>query len=291
MKVVYLACQETLPGSENRRVDAFEHDLMMAQLQPAFKAEACELRDVLWDDKTVDWPSLDAVIIGTTWDYTERYDEYLKTINQINAVTPVFNSPSLVDWNTDKRYLRDLASDGVRIIPTHWVDDPETEVDWASLFDEFDTDKLVIKHQVGANADGQVLLKRGDSAPTLDKAVMIQPFLRAVQEEGEHSMIFIDGQFSHALTKQPASGDYRIQSAYGGIEIEASPPKEDVNTALSVLEALPEKPLYARVDMLRDNHGQLSLIELELVEPFLYPVQGPELGTRLIQALKRKLQF
>lgn len=289
MKVVYLACQETLPGSANRRVDAFEHDLMMEQLQPAFADAACSVVDLLWDDPSIDWTSFDAAIIGTTWDYCDRYDEYLRTINQINAITPVFNSPALVDWNTNKRYLRDLADDGVRVIPTIWLDDPQKEVDWTSLYDEFVTDKLVIKQQIGANADGQILLNRGEATPQISKPVMIQPFLTAVQDEGEHSFIFIDGQFSHALIKQPAAGDYRIQSAYGGIEIDATPPLEDINTARATLEALDETPLYARVDMLRDNQGQLSLIELELVEPFLYPLQGPELGSRLVEALKRRL--
>ena len=119
--------------------------------------------------------------------------------------------------------------------------------------------------------------------------MMVQPFLPAIAEEGEISFVMVDGELSHALVKRPAKGDYRIQSAYGGFEIPIEPSAEDLAAAKAVLAALDETPLYARVDMLRADDGGLLLMELELIEPYLYPLQGEGLGARLAEALLARL--
>ena len=119
--------------------------------------------------------------------------------------------------------------------------------------------------------------------------MMVQPFLSKIQEEGEYSFIFIDGAFSHALLKQAKSGDYRIQSSYGGWETPVSPSTEDMADATAILGLMDEMPLYARVDMIRDTDERLVLMELELIEPYLYPKEGPELGPRMAQAVKARL--
>ena len=108
-------------------------------------------------------------------------------------------------------------------------------------------------------------------------------------EEGEFSFIFIDGVFSHALIKRAASGDYRIQSSYGGTEEKIEPDREDLRAATAMIETLDAPPLYARVDMLRAETGELLLMELELIEPYLYPQQGPDLGPLIAKALTRRL--
>jgi hypothetical protein len=120
---------------------------------------------------------------------------------------------------------------------------------------------------------------------------MIQPFLPAIQSEGEHSFIFIDGQFSHGLLKRAQSGEYRIQSLYGGIEVPIDPMPADRAAAAAVMAALPfaDPPLYARIDMVRRPDGVLAVIEAELIEPYLYPLQDARFGERLAQAVLRRL--
>ena len=285
MHLAYLACQATLPGSPNRRVDAFEHDQMMDCLRPAFKAHGGTVTDVSWDDETVDWSRFDAVLIGTTWDYQDNLPAFLSVLEHIETHTPVFNSRALIKWNTDKCYLRDLGDKGVRLIPTIWMDKVTPEA-IAEAFDTLGADTLIAKRQVGAGAEGQHKLKRGEVVPEMPHAMMVQPFMPSILEEGELSFVFIGGEFSHALLKTAADGDYRIQSCYGGIETPIEPSGEDIAAAKAVLAACDETPLYARIDMVRADDGGLVLMEMELVEPFLYPLQGPELGTRLYAALK-----
>ncbi|MEO0883328.1 MAG: hypothetical protein AAFY34_11460 [Pseudomonadota bacterium] len=287
MRLAYLSSDVTLPGSPNRRSDAFEHDYMMEALRAGIKDVAgsdAEWIDIAWDDRQANWADFDAAMIGTAWDYWDRQAEFLETLERISDATRLYNSPEIVRWNSHKGYLRDLGQKGARLIPTVWMDHPDAmSVDGA--FDVLETEKLVLKRQVGAGADGQHLVARGEALPDLQHAMMAQPFLPAILAEGELSFVFIGGAFSHALVKRAAHGDYRIQSTYGGTEEAVTPRPEDLAAATAVLGYLEETPLYGRVDMLRAPDGGLLLMELELIEPYLYPHQGPELGRRVAEAL------
>ena len=287
-KIAYLASKVTLPGSPTRRSDAFEHDYMMDALRAPFAEKGLDIIDVDWADPTQNWADYGAAIIGTTWDYWDHADQFLATLDTIEAQTQLHNPAALVRWNAHKRYLEDLQQKGARLIPTLWID----RVDQAAFdaaFAELGSDDLVFKRQVGAGAAGQYRLKPGDALPDMPHPMMVQPFLDRIQTEGEYSFIFIGGQFCHALLKQAKAGDYRIQSSYGGFETPVSPAPEDLADAQAVLNTLDEMPLYARVDMLRDADGRLLLMELELIEPYLYPVEGPNLGPMMADALAEKL--
>lgn len=289
MKIAYLSCEFCFPGERSDQVDMREHQHMMSALKPVFESNGSTIKDVKWDAKQVDWSTFDAVIIGTAWDYIDRCDEFLATLDAIDTHTPVFNRPSTVRWNCDKNYLRTLEAKGIGVIPTLWIDDPQSIVDWPAAFKSLGTEKLVVKRQIGANATGQFLLNKGATAETLSHPMMIQPFLTAVADEGEYSFIFVDGELSHCLIKKPSSGDYRIQATYGGIEAAITPAQKDITKARSVLRLLDELPLYARVDMVRGADGSLLLMELELIEPFLYPLQGPDFANHLFTALSKRL--
>jgi len=136
------------------------------------------------------------------------------------------------------------------------------------------TDKVVIKPQIGGGAWRQVLYSKGEPFPSKDElppeAALIQAFLPSVQSEGEYSFLYFGGQFSHAVLKQAKAGEYRIQSVYGGRETTYVPTREDRDAARAVLDVLDFTPLYARVDLLRGLDGRLKLIELEMIEPYLY---------------------
>lgn len=289
MKIAYLASQVTLPGTPNRRDDAFEHDCMMDALRPAFAAKGLTVEDVSWDDGQADWGCYAAAIIGTAWDYWDRQDEFLEALERIGGATRLFNPVELVRWNIHKTYLRDLESRGARIIPTLWLDKVDAD-SAAAAFETLGTDDLVFKRQVGAGADGQHRLHRSAPVPDMPHPMMVQPFLPAIQSEGEYSFIFIGGDFCHALIKRAVPGDYRIQSKYGGRETPVDPPADDLADAAAIIAMLEEAPLYARVDMVRGEDGRLVLMELEMIEPYLYPLEGPRLGQMLAEAVTRRLE-
>lgn len=287
-RIAYLASKVTLPGSPLRRSDAFEHDRMMDAMRAPFEAKGFSVEDVDWADEALDWSQFDAALIGTTWDYWDHADLFLEALERIETQTRLFNPAALVRWNSDKRYLQGLAEKGVRTIPTLWID-RVGEDSFRAAFETLNSDDLVFKRQVGAGADGQFRLSPTDALPDMPYPMMVQPFLSKIQEEGEYSFIFIDGKFSHALLKQAKSGDYRIQSTYGGTETPVTPGGADLQDASEILNMLDETPFYARVDMLRGSDKRLVLMELELIEPYLYPVEGPNLGALMAEALVTRL--
>jgi hypothetical protein len=287
-KIAYLASRVTLPGSPIRRTDAFEHDYMMDALRGPFAARGMRVEDVAWDDTKADWADFDAVIIGTTWDYWDRLEEFLAALVRIEGQTRLFNGSALVRWNARKTYLRELETKGAKLIPTLWLDVAD-EAAAKAAFGTLGADDLVFKRQVGAGAKDQHRVKRGEPIPSMRHAMMVQPFLPMIQTEGELSFIFIDGEFCHALIKRAQPGDYRIQSTYGGREEKLTPSTEDLAAARAIIGTLDEAPLYGRVDMLRGDGGGLLLMELEVIEPYLYPVEGPELGERMAAGVARRL--
>ena len=290
MKIGYLSSHSVLPENPERRADAFEHDLQIECLAPAFAETGFDLCVLQWDEPETEWTEFSAVIIGTVWDYADKCDEFLSTLDKIERCgVPVFNPGELVQWNARKTYLRDLQSKGARCIPTLWPECPAS-ADLQRAFDKLKCDDIVVKRQVGAGAFGQMRLKRGDVLPDYPYPAMIQPFMSPIQTEGEFSFIMIDGELSHALLKRAKAGEYRIQSLYGGFEEKIDPSEKDIAAARAVLETLSTMPLYARVDMIRTDDGALTLMELELIEPYLYPVQADRLGEMFAAAMVRRLR-
>ncbi len=266
---------------------------MIAALEPAFKAQGLSLRVADWEAPIEQFAGIDLVMLGTAWDYQDKAPAFLAKLDALQArgIT-VCNSAEIVRWNVTKTYLRELARRGAQTIPTQWLDDV-TAADALAAMDAFECDQVVIKRQIGAGALGQELLNR-DSLPPSDwrfgHAAMVQPFLSAIAEEGELSFVFIDGELSHVVRKRPAKGDYRIQSLYGGLENTHTPTAEEAAEAKAIIAALPfDPPLYARIDMLRGSDDLLMVMEAEMIEPYLYPEQGPELGECLARAIAKRV--
>nr|WP_247714143.1 hypothetical protein [Qipengyuania xiamenensis] len=202
------------------------------------------------------------------------------------------NPPTVVRWNAEKRYLRELERRGAAIVPTLWLDDAG-HGDVAAAMEQFGTDRVVVKRQVGAGGLGQHSFSR-DDMPAQDwrmgRPCMVQPFLPSVVEEGEYTFLFIDGEFSHGVLKRAAQGEYRIQSLYGGYETDFTPSQADLAGAEAIVAALPfDDLLYCRIDMARLPSGKLAVMEAEAIEPYLYPEQGPGLGARLAKAILARL--
>ncbi|MEP5171399.1 MAG: hypothetical protein ABJP48_03105 [Erythrobacter sp.] len=282
-----------MPNSGERRGDAYEHDLMIAALQPAFEARGLDLRVIDWEDDLAAFDGVSLALLGSSWNYQDNHAAFLSKLDALEACgILVCNSSKIARWNARKTYLRELANKGARTIPTRWLDDVGRD-EIKQAFAHFECEKLVVKRQIGAGAEGQLIFGHAtlpEDGWNYGHPAMLQPFLPAIAREGELSFIFVDGEFCHALRKRAAPGEYRIQSLYGGKEENYAASRDDIAQAAIVLGALPfPKPLYARIDMLREGEKDLLVMEAELVEPYLYPEQGPQLGPKLANAIAKRI--
>ncbi len=273
-KIAILASDNMMPDSKAPRGDIFEREEQMAKLRPAFADLGMELDLVRWRQAPDLADKYDAMLPLLVWDYAEGNREaFLRAMAEICQKTNLFNRFDILKWNSNKSYLQDLTNQGAPTIPCLHVD-KVTEKNIKRAFDEFDTDKLVVKPDIGAGAWRQAIVKKSEPIPTPEQlppaGALIQPFMKSVQEIGEYSFLYFGGGFSHALLKQAKKGDYRIQSIYGGTETPYIPTKAERAQARAVLDVLDFTPLYARVDLVPDNNGNLLLIELEMIEPYLY---------------------
>jgi hypothetical protein len=198
------------------------------------------------------------------------------------ADRPLFNTAPLLAWNTRKTYLRALEAKGIPIVPSRFGRADAESI--AAAFESFSTDELVVKPQVSGGSYRTARVRPGDAIEPLDDAI-IQPFVPAVSGEGELSFLFIGGSFSHAVRKVAKPGDFRIQPQFGGQFSRFEPEPVQLALAETVIAALPEPSLYARVDLLRLADDSLALMELEAIEPDLYPHMAPELPARLADAV------
>jgi len=295
-RVCFLSSADVMPGQQDGRDDAFEFDLEFGALSKACAAAGITLEAQVWDSG-FDPSDYAGFMVGTVWDYPPKKALFLETLDRLNTHAPVHNSPAIVRWNIEKRYLKALADAGAPSIDTLWADKADAQ-SIAQGFERFGGDRIVVKPLVGGGAWRQALIKAGEPLPSEEALppaeCLIQPFLPAVPQEGEYSLVFFGGQFSHALNKRPKAGDYRVQSLYGATETPWSPSPAELALARKVLECAAEITgetdlLYARVDMVRGLDGQLVVMELEVIEPYLYPEQGPNMGEVFVQALKAKL--
>jgi len=225
----------------------------------------------------------DATLALFAWGYhfdVARWDAMLAAWP---ADRPLFNPPGLLAWNSRKTYLLALAAAGVPIVPSRFGRADAASV--IAAFDAFGCDELVVKPQISAGSHRTVRVRRGDPVEPLEDAIL-QPFLPAIADEGELSLFAIGGNFSHAARKVATGGDFRVQPQFGGRFSSYVPDAEAMRMFDAVLAALPQIPLYARIDMLRRADGKLGLIEVEAIEPDLYVGVEPQVPARLVAALR-----
>jgi glutathione synthase/RimK-type ligase-like ATP-grasp enzyme len=266
-----------------------------APLVRALDASGVDAEPAVWSDDSVDWTRYRGVVIRSCWDYHLRLPEFLAWVDALErGRVPVWNSPATLRWNTSKHYLRDLAERGVSVPPTAWL--PQGDDDASQSLLDTGWRDVVLKPAVSASAfeTWRTTLPLDDA----DRArlarlhahsdVLVQPFLAEVQRAGELSLMYLDGRFSHAVVKRPASRDFRVQAEHGGTAERVEASGAIVGWGDGVLRALDEMPLYARVDLVETGDGPL-LMELELVEPSLFFGLAPEAATRLAAAVRARL--
>jgi hypothetical protein len=251
----------------------------------------------IWDDPAVDWRAYDAVLIRTTWDYQEKLPAFLAWVHEVSTQTQLFNPPEVVQWNTHKSYLRDLEDKGVPIIPTAWLE-AGSRPNLKALLADHGWEHAFLKPMVGAVARETLRFRAddlGDAQAHIDRllpheGLMLQPYLSRVETHGEVSTIHIDGALAQVVQKVPVPGDYRVQDDWGATDHSTTLEPDELALSERVLAAAPLSDLlYARVDYLRDDNGQLNVTELELIEPSLFFRHCPESGLQLADALMRRL--
>jgi hypothetical protein len=250
----------------------------------------------IWSDPAVDWRGFDALVIRTPWDYFERPVEFRAWLDErIASGVHMMNSGEILEWNFDKRYLRDLAAAGVAVIPTIVVargDRPDV----VALSRAQGWEEIVVKPSISGSAYRTHRFRlddaprhRDDVARILDdRDLLIQPFLPEIMSGGELSLLFFDGVFSHAVCKRPRAGDYRVQFNHGGTHETVQARDEWIEGARACIAAAPALPVYARVDgVIRE--GQFLLMELEIFEPLMFLAEHPEAPARFARAIHRRL--
>ena len=181
------------------------------------------------------------------------------------------NPVAVLRWNSDKAYLSELAAKGVAVVPTVEV----AALDDAGLADArraLGAEEVVIKPAISGGADGthRIAVGAGVPADALGQRRLVQPMMPGILSDGEFSLFFFDGRFSHAIVKRPAAGDFRVQEQFGGRETAWDASDAAQALAAAALAAAPAPPVYARVDMVGDAAGELHIMELELIEPSLF---------------------
>lgn len=264
-----------------------ERDDDLDFLVPALVRGNAEVETPGWSDPRVDWGSFSVAMLSSTWDYHERPDEFRRWLRGAARSTRLRNPLDVVEWNLDKRYLRELAAAGVPTIPTVWCE-PGGESEAAAEIDGLGWPDVVVKPVVDLGARNLVRIDSGlvpAMLPRFPAATMAQPYLASIVDQGELSLVYLGGELSHALTKRPARGDFRVQPQYGGTHEATDASAEAIEIAERALAAAPGEPLYARIDLIRADDGGLVLIELELIEPALYLDVAPDASPKLARAL------
>lgn len=247
-----------------------------------------DVRTISWRDTSVDWNDLDLVIIRTAWDYQRDPAGFVDTLERIHSSNARLENPlDVVKWNLDKRYLRLLAEAGVSIVPTIW--DAEYDRDsFDRWLDDLGTDEIIVKPTVSATAEHTYRLRSFEPG-LIDvfsgRAFMVQPFVPAIVSEGEYSLFYFSGLYSHTILKTPRAADFRVQEEHGGIITAVRAGDELLAAGGKVFEMIEPVPLYARVDLVRDAAGDYLLMELELIEPALYLRMDPLAPGRFAAAI------
>ncbi|RZV33130.1 MAG: hypothetical protein EX272_14885 [Chromatiales bacterium] len=245
-----------------------------------------------------DWGRFDAVYICTPWDYPKFAEEFLSVLQTIEASRALLlNELETVRWNLDKSYMKDVEARGDDIVPSRWYDD-FSAADVSAFFGEHDVDKVVIKPTIGANAMDTFVLTNPVPDALLDRltqtfsgrSFIVQPFIEGIQEEGEYSLFFFNGQYSHAILKTPKTGDFRVQEEHGATITPVSPPDGLQAVAARVFSHLEPLPVYGRGDWVRGPDGRFLLMELELIEPSLYLRTDSGAALRFARAFDQRFE-
>lgn len=253
------------------------------------RAAGLDVRHRSWADGP-DLAGFDLVLPLLVWGYPRAHGQWVTAVERWRGEgVPLQNPASVLTWNADKRYLAGIERRGAPVVPTLFV--PRlSEAGLEEARARFGADRLVAKPQVSSTAWQTIRWSPGaplEGGP--EGAAMVQPYLPEIERSGEVSMIFFGGAFSHAISKRPQPGDFRVQPEFDGIIAAHSPDAAEHEAAARILAAVEEPLLYARIDLVRGPDGAPLLIELELIEPDLYLGYDEGAGARFAAAVAAAL--
>ncbi len=250
---------------------------------------------VVWGDAEISWDAFDLVVIRSCWDYHLRLEAFTEWLMHLDAVgTKTANASSLLRWNSNKTYLKEIGDRGFDIVPTIWGDTLSRH-SIKSLMKKKNWQQAVIKPVVSASAMATATVRLENVKEGIDyfsglspEDMMMQRFMPEIVSKGEWSLVFFNAESSHSIIKIPAAGDFRTQSELGASSKNAAPPPGLIHTAQKLLQSLPTPPTYARVDGLEVD-GRFVLMELELIEPHLFLGMAEGAAKRFAEAILEQL--
>lgn len=271
-----------VPGADYSADWRWAYDVEAGALADA----GAEVTPIVWSEP-FDAAGFDLVLPLVAWGYHKRFDHWMKVLDRLEEQRARVRNPiPLLRWNGDKNYLAELYERGVPVVPTE-VAESLDQGSLATVRAHFGCADLVVKPPVSASA--YLTFRIGEGEPIPDpvrgRRMMVQPWLESITKTGEWSLLFFDGELSHALSKVPVAGDFRVQPEHGGIIASCDPPAGAEEVARAALAAAPAPALYARVDLVAGNHGALQVMELELIEPAMWLDQSPEAPKRFADAV------
>ena len=240
-----------------------------------------------WRQVDKPWSDFDIAIIRSTWDYWNDVPAFLDTLERIDRATRLANRLDLVHWNLAKTYMRDLQQNGIGIVPTIFADSLRT--DFLPHYQrELGVKEIVVKPVVGANGEDAYRVTGDDTPDRLESIAarfrrrdcMIQPFMPNILAEGEFSLFFFGGDYSHAILKKPAESEFRSQEEHGAEILSVLPPAKLLKRARQAMDTISPAPLYARIDFIRDAQDDFLVMELEMIEPSMYLRMDPQAPAR-----------
>jgi glutathione synthase/RimK-type ligase-like ATP-grasp enzyme len=274
-------------------------------LRLALQKAGCDVQIAEWDDANADWASFDVALLRSAWDYAERVTEFLAWVERASKLTHVLNPLPVVRWNTDKHYLAQLAAAGVATVPSKFIE-PGDDAGQAigKLLELHDNAELVVKPAIGAGSRDTERHRRTELGPAVahakrllnaNRSVLVQPYLERVDRDGETALMFFEGRFSHAIRKGPLlpPGGVATTGLFAAESITPRVPGADeMRLAEKIVAAVPFGiPLYARIDLIRNDDGAPCLLELELTEPSLFFAHAAGSAERFTAAVLRWIQL
>lgn len=285
--------------------DCWEVDEDAEALLGAFVAAGMRAEPAVWDDREVNWGGADVVVVRSTWDYPLRRDEFLAWADRVATVTTLLNPPEVLRWNTDKRYLGELAAQGIPVVPTAFVGPGEEDAAGMIRASIEHTGQVVVKPSVSAGSRDTARFGRSQTSGAIALAnritgggriAMIQPYLNSVDTHGETGLVYFDGEFSHGFNKSALltkAGE--IDHGIFALETIAAdrPTTDHLALAEQVLAVTADRfgamPTYARIDTLIDGDAGLVLLELELTEPSWFLATDPAAADRAAAVVLARL--
>jgi hypothetical protein len=247
---------------------------------------------VIWDDPDVAWDSYQAVVVRSCWDYHVHPSRFITWLTHLEHLeVPLWNPAPILRWNMHKTYLRDLQTQAVAVPPTCWLE-RGCNAELATILADQGWKEAVIKPAISATAYNtwRTTREQGSQdqsrfAASLQHAdILVQQFMDPIVTDGEWSFAFFQKQYSHAVLKKAKSGDFRVQDDFGGTIEVLSPGMALIEQAQQIINCINDPLLFARVDGI-ERDGQLVLMELELIEPFLFLQSDPHAVERFAHAI------